>query len=164
MKIQANSDKTIGVDASLTQFVEDEASRLLDRFAAKLTRVEVHLSDVDNKKTGRADKRCLVEVRPAGDRPVSASATATTKESAVSDALKKMQRLLATFFGRKGRSAKEVAPPAPAARKVAGKKTISRTKKKTAAKKIPSKKPAKLSPRGPKKKAIYQARRKSGPK
>ncbi len=164
MKIQANSDKTIGVDASLTQFVEDEASRLLDRFAAKLTRVEVHLSDIDNKRTGRADKRCLVEVRPAGDRPVSASATATTTEAAVSDALKKMQRLLATFFGRRGRSAEEVSAPVPAARKVAAKKTLSRTTKKTAAKKTVAKKPAKLSPRGPKKKGIYQARRKSWPK
>lgn len=162
MKIQVNSDKTIVVDAGLTQFVEDEANRLLDRFAAKLTRVEVHLSDVDSKKTGRTDKRCLIEVRPAGDRPMSASAMSTTTESAVGEALKKMQRLLTTFFGRRGRPAVEV-PAAVPAKKRATKKTTFGTKKKAAAKKAATKKSAKLSPRGPKKKGIYQARRKSWP-
>jgi hypothetical protein len=167
MKIQANSDKTIQVDAVLTHFVEDEASRLLDRFAKKLTRVEVHLSDIDNTRTGQADKRCLVEARPAGGRPLTADAIATTTGSVITEALKKMQRLLTTFFGKKGRPATDVSAPEPkpkqtksAAKKTAAKKTA----KKTAAKKTAAKKPTKLSPRGPKKKGVYQARRKSWPR
>ena len=167
MKIQANSDNTIQVDATLTRFVEDEASRLLDRFAKKLTRVEVHLSDINNTRTGQADKRCLVEARPAGDRPVTADAIAATTESSVTEALKKMQRLLTTFFGKKGRPATEAAAPAtkPKAKKSATKKTAQKTAaRKTAAKKAPAKKSTKLSPRGPKKKGVYQARRKSWPK
>jgi hypothetical protein len=181
MKIQANSDNTIQVDATLTRFVEDEASRLLDRFAKKLTRVEVHLSDINNTRTGQADKRCLVEARPAGDRPVTADAIAATTESSVTEALKKMQRLLTTFFGKKGRPATEAAAPASepktkaapkksAAKKSATKKTAQKTAirktaaRKTAAKKAPAKKSTKLSPRGPKKKGVYQARRKSWPK
>ena len=172
MKIQANSDNTIHVDATLTRFVEDEASRLLDRFAKKLTRVEVHLSDINNTRTGQADKRCLVEVRPAGDRPVTADAIAATTESSVTEALKKMQRLLTTFFGKKGRPATEAAAPATkpkakkaAAKKSATKKTAQKTAtRKTAAKKATAKKSTKLSPRGPKKKGVYQARRKSWPK
>jgi hypothetical protein len=181
MKIQANSDNTIQVDATLTRFVEDEASRLLDRFAKKLTRVEVHLSDINNTRTGQADKRCLVEARPAGDRPVTADAIAATTESSVTEALKKMQRLLTTFFGKKGRPATEAAAPASepqtkaapkksAAKKPATKKTAQKTAtrktaaRKTAAKKAPAKKSTKLSPRGPKKKGVYQARRKSWPK
>jgi hypothetical protein len=159
MKIQVNSDKTVVVDASLTRFVEDEASRVLDRFAPRLTRVEVHLSDVDNKKTGQADKRCLIEVRPAGARPMSVTALATKIEPAVGTALGKMQRLLTTHFGKKGRMAVAVAAPAPkktvAVRKVAAKKA--------AVKKAVAKAPAKLSPRGPKKKGIYKARRTSWP-
>jgi hypothetical protein len=164
MKIQVNSDKTIDVDASLTGFVEGEVSRLLARFEKKLTRAEVHLSDVDNKKSGRADKRCLIEVRPVGDKPLSASATAATTESAVGDATGKMQRLLTTFFARKGRSAAEVAPVS--AKKSVTSKAIPARKapaKKTAAKKTAAKKAVKLSPRGPKKKGIFQARRKSQP-
>ena len=167
MQIQANSDNTIHVDATLTRFVEDEASRLLDRFAKKLTRVEVHLSDINNTRTGQADKRCLVEARPAGDRPVTADAIAATTESSVTEALKKMQRLLTTFFGKKGRPATEAAAPAtkPKAKKSATKKTAQKTAaRKTAAKKAPAKKSTKLSPRGPKKKGVYQARRKSWPK
>ena len=66
MKIQVNSDKTIAVDASLTRYVEGEVGRVLGRFAVRLTRVEIHLSDIDNGKTGKADKRCLIEVRPMG--------------------------------------------------------------------------------------------------
>jgi ribosome-associated translation inhibitor RaiA len=176
MKIQVNSDRTIAVDAALTGFVEGEANRVLDRFAKHLTRVEVHVSDVDNKKSGVADKRCLIEVRPAGDRPMSASANASTTEAAVIGALGKMQRSLTTFFGRRGRPAQEVSMPvavpkkapatkaAPAAKKAApvagstGKKSAA---KKAAAKKAAVKKPTKLTPRGPKKKGIYQARRKA---
>jgi hypothetical protein len=77
MKIQVNSDNTIAVDASMTRFVKCEVNRVLARFAKRLTRVEVHLSDVDKRKTGQADKRCLIEVRPAGARPLSVSAKAT---------------------------------------------------------------------------------------
>jgi ribosomal subunit interface protein len=101
MKVQVNSDNTIAVDASLMRFVEGQVNRLLARFAKRLTRVEVHLSDVDNQKTGQADKRCLIEVRPAGARPLSASAKATKMASAVGTALGKMQRLLTTFFGKR---------------------------------------------------------------
>jgi hypothetical protein len=170
MKIQVNSDKTIDVDASLTRFVEGEVSRVLDRFAIRLTRVEVHLSDVDNRKTGRADKRCLIEARPGGNRPLSASATSTKTESAVAEALGKMQRSLTTFFGRKGRSAAGVSTPvskaekAVASKTILGKKENAPVKKKTAVKKTAVEKTKKLSPRGPKKKGIHQARRKSWPK
>lgn len=174
MKVQVNSDKTIDVDASLTGFVEGEVSRVLERFANRIMRVEVHLSDVDNKKTGKADKRCLIEVRPTGDKPMSASATAMTTESAVGAALGKVQRLLTTFFGRRGRAAEEVSGDVPPANetapvvpaKKAAAKTVATTgkkvaAKKAAAKKAAAKKPTKLSPRGPKKKLIFQARRKS---
>ena len=165
MKIQVNSDKTIAVDASLTRFVEGEVSRVLERFAIRLTRVEVHLSDVDNTKRGQADKRCLIEVRPTGARPMSASAKATEMASAIGAAVGKMQRLLTTFFGRRGRPAAAVSAPVSRTKKTMAKQTTLGTKERAAAKKAKAavKKPTKLSPRGPKKKGIYQARRKSWP-
>ena len=83
MKIQVNSDKSIAGHAELTTFVEGEVSRILRRFAARLTRVEVHLSDVDSTKSGPADKRCLIEVRPAGGQPRIASAQASTVSGSV---------------------------------------------------------------------------------
>lgn len=163
MKIQVNSDKTIAVDARLTRFVEDEVSRILSRFARRLTRVEVHLSDVDNRKTGQADKRCLIEARPMGAQPRSASAKTTKLASAVDEALGKMERSLTTFFGRRGRPAAAASAPASTAKKKVVRKTTLGTKKRVAVKKAAEKKPTKLSPRGPKKKRIYQARRKPWP-
>jgi ribosome-associated translation inhibitor RaiA len=163
MNIQVNSDRTIDVDAHLTARVKEDATRILSRFETKLTRVEIHLSDIDNQKSGRADKRCLVEVRPAGDNPLTATATTATTESAVDQALRKMQRSLTTFFGRKGRPATEVAAPVLKPKKSIAAKPAPTAKKKSPAKKAAAKKPTKLSPRGPKKKAIFQARRKNQP-
>jgi ribosome-associated translation inhibitor RaiA len=163
MKIQVSSDKTINVDASLTRLVKEKSTSALDRFAKELTRVEIHLSDIDNKKTGPADKRCLIEVRPAGDQPLVASAIAKTTDTAVDAALGKMKRLLTTYFGKKGRPAAKITVLGPKATKtaVAAKKTAV---KQTGAKKAATRKPTKLSPRGPKKKGVYQARRKSWPR
>jgi hypothetical protein len=167
MKLQFNSDKTITLDSTLTGALEADVTRVLGRFGKKLTRVEVHLSDVDGSKAGVADKRCLIEVRPTGGKPFTATANASATESAVNEALGKMQRSLTTFFGRKGRTATEIAPPIAKATKAVAKKAAPSPKKvavkKSAAKKTAVKKPAKLNPRGPKKKGIYQARRKSQP-
>ncbi|MEP7366058.1 MAG: HPF/RaiA family ribosome-associated protein [Acidobacteriota bacterium] len=173
MKIQVNSDKTISVDAGLTQYVEREVAHVLDRFDKKLTRVEVHLSDVDNKKTSKADKRCLVEARPRGDQPLSVSAKGDDVAAAVVQALGKMQRLLTTFFGRKGNAVKTIAPLVSPAKQVAAKK---RATKKAATKKAAAKKakpvakkkaaaepPAETGSGSPSKKRIYQARRKAWP-
>ena len=171
MKVQVNSDKTIAVHAGLIRFVESEVSRVLGTFAQRLTRVEVHLSDVDGRKTGQVDKRCLIEVRPAGARPLSASAKATKLESAVGEALGKAKRLLATFFGRKGRRPVEVSAPASAkkkakksvAKKAEVRKPPAAVKKSAPVKKAAVEKPVALSSGGPKKKRIYQARRKAWP-
>lgn len=158
MKIQVNSDNTIAVDASMTRFVKGEVNRVLARFAKKLTRVEVHLSDIDKRKTGQADKRCLIEVRPAGAQPLSVSAKATKMASAVGQALGKMQRSLTRFFGRRGRPAATVS--APVSKDM---KSKLGARKKVAGKRASVQKPKKLRPRGLKKKRIYHARRKSWP-
>ncbi len=160
MKVQVNSDKTIAVDASLTRYVEGEVDRVLGRFSARLTRVEIHLSDIDNRKTGKADKRCLIETRPMGAQPMTASAQATKMPSAIGEALGKMQRALATFFGRKGRPASIIeARVSPAVKTVAKKRAVVQE----GVTKPVAKKQAQLTPREPKKKRIYLARRKSWP-
>lgn len=148
MKIQVNSDKSIAVHARLTTFVEGEVSRILRRFAARLTRVEVHLSDVDSTKSGPADKRCLIEVRPAGGTPRTASAQAAKVASAVDEAANKIKRALTAYFGRIDGSA-AVSTPVPAARKP--------RRKKTPPKKLMSPQAAVLKPaHGPRRRAAKQ--------
>jgi hypothetical protein len=154
MKVQLNSDRTIAVDGRLTHFVEAEANRILSRFAGRLTRVEVHLSDVNGPKAGDVDKRCLIEARPMAARPRSATAKAPTIRSAIDQALGKMRRSLTTFFDKRGWAARAPATKVMAVGGVVGAQLADEV--------VPVKR-AKLSPRGPKKKGIYQARRKSWP-
>lgn len=119
-------------------------------------------------KRGQADKRCLIEARPRGARPLSASANAPKLDSAVRSAMGKLRRALTTFFERAGIStkapaARKAAAPAVTApvKKVAGTKAVV---KKAAAKKVAAKQAVAAVPAAePKKKQIYQARRKNWP-
>jgi hypothetical protein len=107
MKIQVNSDNTIAVDANLISFVEQEVDRVLGRFADRLTRVEVHLSDINSiRSSGQPDKRCLIEARPKGARPLAADATEPKLAMAVGAAAGKLRRALTTFFAKAARDAK----------------------------------------------------------
>jgi Sigma 54 modulation protein / S30EA ribosomal protein len=100
MKVLINTDKQITMDIKLARFVGDEIRRALERFESQLTRVEVHLSDVNSHKPGLHDKRCQIEARPTGRKPVSVSIETATIEAAVQGAANKMKRLLANRFGR----------------------------------------------------------------
>src|SRR5262249_2071857 len=97
---QINSDKNIAVDTRVIQFARGEVNRVLKRFAGRLTRVEVHLSDVNSRKFGVNDKRCLIEARPARHRPLSAANRASTVRQAIGGALIKLRAGLEPFFGR----------------------------------------------------------------
>src|SRR5919108_6538928 len=112
MIIQVNSDRTIAVDASIKSFVRGEVTRILTRYEDKVTRIEVHLSDINGRKTGPPDKRCLVEARPAGTRPVTTSAVAKRLDTAIAMALRKMQRSLTSLFGRQSRASGHGVPAA----------------------------------------------------
>lgn len=100
MKVQVNSDSSIRVDQRVIEFVESHVLEALQRFENKLTRVEVHLSDLNSTKGGADDKRCLVEARPAGQDPIVVNEVAATTDLAVRGATQKMQRLLDSQFAR----------------------------------------------------------------
>jgi Sigma 54 modulation protein / S30EA ribosomal protein len=111
VRIQINSDKNVAVDTRVIQFVRGEVNRFLKRFASKLTRVEVHLSDINSHKFGVNDKRCVIEARPARHRPLSAANRAQTVRQAVSGALTKLRSGLATFYGRLERQGEDAVTP-----------------------------------------------------
>jgi hypothetical protein len=103
MHIQVNTDKNIAGQEAITQSIEEIFSRVLERFADQITRLEVHLSDEDSaSKSGVADKRCLLEARLAGRDPVSVSDIALTVEQAANGAAKKMVSLLESELGKLG--------------------------------------------------------------
>ncbi len=146
MRVQVNSDNTVSVDVRVKQFVKGEVERILENFADRVTRVEVHLSDVNKSKSGPGDKRCVVEVRPAGAKPLSTHATADAVPAAIVAALRKMKRSLTSYFGRQGRAVAGRSAAAPRAttsdtveRRTAARKT---TVKKAAVKKAAATKAA----------------------
>jgi hypothetical protein len=100
MQIQVNSDRSIAVDTALVEQVETGVRNVLERFSDRLTRVEVHLSDINGERSGVPDKRCLMEVRPTGRDPVVVTDQALTVDLAVRGASQKMRRLLESTFGR----------------------------------------------------------------
>ena len=102
MQIQVNSDSSVAVDSELSRLVESTVNKALERFNDRITRVEVHLSDVNGPKPGIQDKRCLMEARPAGLDPVAVNNQAATLEEAVWGAAQKLKRLLDSLFGRVG--------------------------------------------------------------
>ena len=104
MQIQINTDKNISGQDALAQSVEDVLRSDLSRFSDQITRVEVHLSDENSSaKSGMMDKRCLLEVRLAGEHPTAISEQAETIGGAVSGATQKMVDLLETELAKRGK-------------------------------------------------------------
>ena len=99
MKIQINTDRNIETDDRLSTDVEEAIESALGRFAHRITRVEVHLSDLNAAKGGR-DRRCVMDARVAGLNPVAVDEQAHTPRDAVRGAAGKLERALDTRLGR----------------------------------------------------------------
>jgi hypothetical protein len=101
IKIRASS--SVEGSANLDAYARSVVARGLSRFAGRLTRISVYLSDENAEKESPNDKRCQIEARPASQKPVSVSATATQVKKALSIAVGKMKRLLSARFDKQSR-------------------------------------------------------------
>jgi ribosome-associated translation inhibitor RaiA len=102
MQVQVNTDKAITHDASLDQHVEGVVQSALQRFGEHITRVEVHLGDVNgSQKSGANDKRCMMEARVAGLQPIAVTDHAGDVRQAISGASGKLVRALDTALGKR---------------------------------------------------------------
>jgi hypothetical protein len=100
MQIQINTDHNLKVTDSEAGQLKGLVDGVLGRFAGHLTRVEIHLSDENASKRGQDDKRCLLEARPEGRRPIAVSHTASNLILAVEGASEKMARAIDSDIGR----------------------------------------------------------------
>ncbi len=100
MQVQINTDDNVEGRDALARLVEAEVDATLGRFGGRLTRMEVHLSDENGGRAGAADKRCLMEARPAGRHPVAVTHQAAALEAAYGGAAAKLRNLLESAFGR----------------------------------------------------------------
>ena len=101
MLVQLNTDANIQGTEALAQEVEAAVQGSLEHLSQHITRVEVHLADVNSDaKTGPSAIRCLLEARPTGHQPVAVSHQAATRTEAVNGAAGKLKRALEKLLGR----------------------------------------------------------------
>ena len=99
MQIQINSDHHIVGSPELAGRIQGLVRDTLDRYSDRITRVEVHLSDLNGVKGGN-DKRCLMEARLAGLGPVDVNHEADNLQVAIDAALEKLERAIEHKLGK----------------------------------------------------------------
>jgi len=100
MQIQINTDRNIEGSEGFATHFGGVLKESLSRFQDQITRLEVHISDVNGGKFGVDDKRCVIEARLAGRTPAAVSDQAGTVDQAVDGACDKLIRHLDRTLGR----------------------------------------------------------------
>lgn len=100
MIVQLNTDHNIKGSEGFAEKLEASLKTDLERFVDQISRIEVHLTDSNGKKSGPADKRCLLEARLNGMEPMSVSDEAGTVDEAFAGASQKLAHLLDHHFGK----------------------------------------------------------------
>ncbi len=101
MKIQLNTDNHIDGSEALEERVQAMIEQHLGRFAPRLSRIEVHLSDHNADKGGGNDRRCSLEARLEGEDPLGASHDAEDTEKAIRGACDKLKTKLDTLIHKR---------------------------------------------------------------
>jgi ribosome-associated translation inhibitor RaiA len=97
--VQISTDNQIKSDAGANSRLEARIRSKLKRFERRLTRVEVHVADVNGPKGG-GDKRVTLEARVNGHEPVAVHAEADRVDNAVALAADKAARALDHALGK----------------------------------------------------------------
>jgi hypothetical protein len=109
MQVLLKTDNHIRGSAELARRVDETVTDSLRRFEPQVTRVEVHLADLNSaaKETDN-DKRCVMEARLAGLKPITVSHDAATIDQAVERAadtlVQTLERTLGKIGNKKGRT------------------------------------------------------------
>jgi predicted component of type VI protein secretion system len=98
--IQINTDNQVQSDAERDARLEEQIRQRLSRFEARITDVEVHVSDVNGPRGGSADLRCTLEARVNGIQPVAVAEHGATVDRAVMAAAKTAVRALDSQLGK----------------------------------------------------------------
>ena len=100
MQIQIHvRDKNL--PSSVRDFAERSVTAAIARHATSLTRVVLHLEDLNGQKGGQ-DKRCVVEAHPRGLDPVVVRHEAVDVREAVTVVSEKLENALRNRFERRG--------------------------------------------------------------
>lgn len=100
MYIQINTDNQIASDAERDARLEEQVRQRLARFEARITDVEIHVSDVAGAQAGDGDSRCTLEARVNGLQPVAVADEGPSVDRAVIGAARKAVRALDHQLGK----------------------------------------------------------------
>ena len=110
MQFQFNTDSSVMGTSDVAARIEAQVRQRLARFSERLTRVEVHVSDVNGRKHGADDKHCTIEARPRGARPIGVTGKAADVDAAARIAANTMAERLERVLGRAGRHRRDPSP------------------------------------------------------
>jgi predicted component of type VI protein secretion system len=100
MDIQINTANNLEGREDRMKKLETAVRDRLSRFESRLTRVELHVGDVNGERSNGGDIRCQIEARPAGHDPVSVTDQSDTVDQAAAGALGKLTTALERTFGK----------------------------------------------------------------
>jgi hypothetical protein len=100
MQVLFSTDHTIDGHERLASYATEVVNHILGRFDQHVTRIEVHLTDIDGAKDIGEDKRCVMEARIEGRPPVAVTHLADEVGPALDGAARKLRRALDTVFGK----------------------------------------------------------------
>ena len=100
MYVQVHTDDHLQCHADLRDATIATVEATLNRFAGRITGIEVHLSDQNGAKGGENDLRCVMEAKLAGLPPLAVRHEAAELAESVQGAADRLGRLLEHHLGR----------------------------------------------------------------
>ena len=100
MRIRVNTDSNIEGREKVAAYVRRAVETGMSRFSGRITQVEVHLSDENGHKSGRAGKRCMIEARLVGRQATTVAHRAATLDQAIDGAIGRSKRSLESALER----------------------------------------------------------------
>jgi len=101
MQVQVNHDNHLRIAQDTSERLAESVQASLSQFSHQITRVEMHLGDVNGGKHGDSDKRCMLEARLDHLQPVAVSHQAPSVQQAIDGALKKLDHALSHAIGKR---------------------------------------------------------------
>ena len=100
MQFQFNSDSSVMGTDNVKERIEGMMREKLARFEDRLTRLEVHVRDVNAAKHGADDKECTIEARPRGGKPIGVHGKVDKVDDAARKAANTLAQRLERHFGK----------------------------------------------------------------
>ena len=100
MQIQVHTDHHTEGGEKFSAYVSNMVETALSHVSARISRVEVHLSDENGSKKGEDDKRCMMEARVEGHQPIAVTQKAGSVDEALNGAADKLLKALESTLNR----------------------------------------------------------------